>query len=123
MTRRADLLYLDEQAILIAIHRHPLHMLKVPAGLALQPKTLPRPAPIGAFFRLQSPAQRLFIHPRHHQHLPILMILNDRGDQAIGVVFQVLKKGHGGEFTCEIGAKEAKEGRKMRKAQARSSRL
>ena len=110
MARRADLLHLDQQAILIAIQRHSLHVLKVPAGLTLEPKTLARPAPIGAFARLKSPPQRLLIHPSHHQHLPILMVLNDRGDQAIGVVFQVLKKGHGGEFTCGIAGEVEEEG-------------
>lgn len=89
---------------MIAIDANALDVLKMTACLSLHPEFLPRPAPIGAKLGLDRLEERLLVHPGHHQNLPVLMILNDRRDQTIGIVFEVLDKGgHGKSLPGGIG--------------------
>ena len=44
------------------------------------------------------------VHPGHHQHLAIRMVLNNCRDQAVGVVLQIIKGvGHSLQFTGMVG--------------------
>ena len=39
--------------------------------------------------RLERRAEGALVHPRHHEHAPGGRVLHDRGDEAVGVVFEL----------------------------------
>ena len=89
VTRATRLLHFKQQRVRIAIHEPAHDLLRVPARLAFQPEFLPRPAPVIHRARRERGLERGFIHPRHHQHAFRFRVLHDRGDEAIGVVFEL----------------------------------
>ena len=85
----ADLLNLEEERVGVAVLEPAHHLLRVAARLALEPEFLPRPAPVVHEARLQRRAERALVHPGHHEHAPGGRVLHDRGDEAVGVVFEL----------------------------------
>jgi len=67
----AGLLDLDEQHVLVAVGEELFHQLYVAGFLAFHPKLVARTAPIGGFFGAQRVAERLGVHEREHEHLPV----------------------------------------------------
>ena len=94
MACRPDLLNLDEQRITIAIKSNVFDRLGMPAGFAFHPELLARPAPKMCSAGGYRFFQRSPVHPRHHQHPAIIMILNNRRNQAIAIEFQFFVKVH-----------------------------
>lgn len=95
MTSGTDLLNRYKQGILVAIDRNVLDMLGVTACLTLDPEFLPGATPVRTEARVHCFLQRFPVHPGHHQHLPIIAILDDGWDQAVGIVSQVIEGRHG----------------------------
>ena len=91
---RADLLDLDQQRVAVAIKRDVFHGLRVAAGLALHPELLARAAPEMGLAGGEGGLERGAVHPRHHQHAPGGLLLDDRGDEAVGVEFQLVVEAH-----------------------------
>ena len=85
VARRALLVDLDQEGVAVAVHPDLLHVLPVAGGLALDPVLLPRAAPVRRPPGAEAAVQRLVVHPRQHQHLAGVVLLDDRGHQA-GVV-------------------------------------
>ncbi len=79
--------HINQQYILITIHLHTLHMLRVATGLALDPQLLSGTAPIGCKSCFQRPGERVLIHMRNHDHASAGMVRNDACNQTISAEF------------------------------------
>src|ERR1700733_4305590 len=66
---RSDLLDGDQQNVLVAIRANRFDGLHVPAALALEPQLVSRAAEEMRLAGLDRFAQRIAIHPGHHQNL------------------------------------------------------
>lgn len=88
----------DEKRVLIAVVENFPYALNVAGSLALLPKLPARAAPIPGEAAFNGFPERGGVHVRYHQNLVGFPVLNDRGDQALVVVFQVIGNQHKGIF-------------------------
>lgn len=90
--------YAGQQAVLVTVVAQLDQLLGVAAGGAFVPQLLAaaRPEPRGALVKRQ--LHRLFVHPRHHQHIAGVRVLHDARDKARFVVRQ-LARVHACSFT------------------------
>ena len=109
MTGRARLLHLDEQRVPVAVKRHVLDRLRVPAFLALHPELLPGTAPEMRFAGGDGGFERGAIHPRHHQHAAGGLLLDDGRDEAVGGELEFVVEAHfeSGVESGELGVEVA----------------
>jgi len=105
----ADLLDLDEQRVAIAIERNVFDGLGVAAFLAFHPEFLTGAAPKMRFARGNGFFERSAIHPRHHQDATGAGFLHDGGNEALGVKFQFVVKGHFSSAQSKRKLKELNE--------------
>src|SRR5690349_19192109 len=89
----ADLVDAHEQRVAVAVERHRLDALVVAARVPLAPVLLTAARPEGHAALGEGPAQRLVVHPAEHQHLAAVVLLDDRGDQAMGVALEAVGDG------------------------------
>ena len=69
VTGGTDLAYHHQQTVAVAIYPKIDQSLGVAAALALDPKRLSRAGPIGDAPAVQRLANRVLVHPSHHQNL------------------------------------------------------
>ncbi len=89
VTCAAGLLDFKKQRVFIAIHRPADDALHVAARLTFHPVFLPRAGKINHHPFSERHADRLLIHPRHHQHALAFRVLDDGRDEAVCVVFEL----------------------------------
>jgi hypothetical protein len=89
---RPGLFDLDEQDIAVTIEGNVPNLLHVPAGLAFHPEFLARPAPEVRLAGGDGLFQGGAVHPRHHQDAPGFLFLDNGGNQAVVVKFQLVVK-------------------------------
>lgn len=89
----ADLLDFKEEGIGVAIGGPADDLLGVAAGFALDPEFLPGAAPVVHEAGLESGLEGGGVHPGHHEDAARLGVLNDGGDEAVGVEFERWKHG------------------------------
>jgi len=94
VTGGADLLDLDEQRVAVAIERDIFYGLGVAAFLAFHPEFLAGAAPEMGFAGGDGFFEGSAIHPRHHQDAAGAGFLHNGGNEAVGVKFQFVVKGH-----------------------------
>ena len=75
-----------EQSVSVAVVVRLTHILAIARGFPLAPVLLTRTTPEPGTPGFHGLAQRIGVHPRHHQHLARAFFLNDRRYKAIGVV-------------------------------------
>jgi len=95
---RAGLLHLNEQRVLVAVVQDLLYALNIAGRLALLPELVTRAAPETRQAALHGPLQRLSVHVRHHQDLTGPPVLDDGGDEALFIVFQIIWNLHSDSF-------------------------
>ena len=78
---RAFLVDEDEQGVGVAVDEDLLDVLTMAAGLALDPVLLPAAGPERAPPGRRGPADRLGVHPAHHQDLTRVVLLHHCWDQ------------------------------------------
>src|SRR3712207_7184563 len=66
------------------VQAHVADPLAVPGGLPLHPVLAPAARPVGGPAGGEGAAQRLVVHPRDHEHLAGVVLLDDGGDQTGG---------------------------------------
>src|ERR687886_3019849 len=81
---RALLVDEDQQRVAVAVQADVAHPLAVPGGLPLHPVLAPAARPVGGPAGGQGAAQRLVVHPRDHEHLAGVVLLDHGGDQTGG---------------------------------------
>ncbi len=86
----------EEQGVDVAVVERLPDVLAVARGLALAPVLLAAPAPVPHASGLERAAQRGLVHPGEHEHLAGALLLDDRADQAVGVVVHTRQLGLGG---------------------------
>src|SRR5262245_29845240 len=98
VTGHTLLVYLDEQRVAVAVGEDGLDVLHVPGRLALRPRLSARARPeVGQ----AAPECRLHgrpIHPGDHQDLAGVRLLDDCGNQALGVELELVER-HGSPRT------------------------
>lgn len=87
VARRASRNYFNEECITVAIVQQVNHFLGVAARCAFVPIFLAAAAPKNSFAYCNGAPQALRVHPRHHQHVVGVDVLNDCGDEASVVIF------------------------------------
>src|SRR5215207_6784660 len=80
-----DLLDLHEQRVGIAVERRLAHELHVARGVALAPVLLAGSRPERDAPLREGASQRLAVHPAEHEHLAGVPLLDDGGQQPVGV--------------------------------------
>ncbi len=75
-----------EQSVAVAVVIRLAHILAIARRFPLAPVLLSRTTPEPSAASFHGLAQRIGVHPRHHQHLTRAFFLNDRWYKAIGVV-------------------------------------
>src|SRR3712207_3482344 len=73
-----------QQRVAVAVQAHVADPLAVPGGLPLHPVLAPAARPVGGPAGGEGAAQRLVVHPRDHEHLAGVVLLDDGGDQTGG---------------------------------------
>src|SRR5262249_56677771 len=94
VTGHALLVYLDEQRVAVAVGEDGLDVLHMPGRLALRPRLAARARPEVC---QAAPERRLHggaVHPGDHQELTGVRLLDDRGNQALGVELELVER-HG----------------------------
>ena len=91
---RAGLFDLDEQHVAVAIERDVLDGLRVAAFFAFHPEFPARAAPEMGLAGGDGGFERGAVHPGHHEDATGAVLLDDGGDEAIGIEFQLLVKVH-----------------------------
>jgi hypothetical protein len=98
MTHRASGQGTSEQGVVIAIGGERDERQSVARGFAFFPQLVAAPTPEDESLSLQSERERIAIHPRDHQYLTAVRVLNDGRDEPSGIKLQgvdvVLLQGH-----------------------------
>src|SRR5439155_3408617 len=94
MTGGADLFDLDQERVAVAVERDVLDLLYMAAGLAFHPELPARAAPEMGLAGFDGFFKRSAVHPGHHQNAARFLFLNNGGDQARRVEFQLVVKAH-----------------------------
>src|SRR4030067_2358252 len=94
MACRTDRRHLDEERVQVTVVEDVLDALNVARGLSLLPELLARTAPEPGEPRAHGPLDRFRVHIPDHEHLAGRPVLDDRGDQAFFIVFQVFGYPH-----------------------------
>ena len=90
----SGLLYFEEQRVFITVDVPADDALSVAAGFAFEPVFLPRTTPVVHEPGFNCALDRVVIHPRHHQYSLGIRILDNRWDEAVGIVFELLHTAH-----------------------------
>lgn len=96
------LLDLDQDDVLVAVGADRLDVLHVSAAFALEPEFVTASAEEVGFAGFDRLGERVLVHPGHHQYLAGLVILDDGGDQAVGIVLEVFEGGVHWERSCRL---------------------
>ena len=75
----------DEQRVGVAVEGRGAHVLHVAGRVALAPVLLTGSRPEGDAALGERAAHRLAVHPAEHEHLAGVLLLDDRGQQPVGV--------------------------------------
>ena len=86
------LLYGHQQGVAVAVVANGFYLLEMPRSSPLVPQFLARPAPEPGISRCEGFFQGFLIHPGHHQHGAIQIILHNGGNQTLLVVANLVKK-------------------------------
>src|SRR3954453_22447722 len=106
---RALLVDEDQQRVAVAVQPHLADPLPVSGGLALHPVLAAAARPVRRPACRQGAVQRLVVHPREHEHLTGVVLLDDGGDQPRRIAAQergdlggqsVLDGGHAADCPC-----------------------
>src|ERR671916_2904382 len=73
-----------QQRVAVAVQAHVADPLAVSGGLPLHPVLAPAARPVSGPAGGEGAAQRLVVHPRDHEHLTGVVLLDDGGDQTGG---------------------------------------
>src|SRR5262249_55868456 len=76
-----DLIDLDEERVAVAVESDGPHVLVVPSGLALHPLVAPAAGPVRGGAGGEGTPQRRPGHPREHEDLTAVVLLDDRGHE------------------------------------------
>src|SRR5262245_49906771 len=82
----------EQQRVHVAVVVRGAHPLAVARRVALAPVLLAAPAPEPGAALLEGAAERFGVHPREHEHAPGAVLLDDGGNEPVGV------EGEGGEL-------------------------
>src|SRR5690242_19651512 len=93
VARGADLVHAHEQRVAVAVEGDRADVLDVAAGVALAPVLLAAAGPEGHAALGEGAAQRLVVRAAVHQHLAGVVLLDDRGDQAVRVALEAVGDG------------------------------
>ena len=99
MAGDAVLVRLDQERVAIAVGVDPVHVLGVAGRLALAPERAARPRPVVAEPGLERLRERLAVHPRDHEHLAGLGLLDHGGDEPVGVPLELARDAHASILT------------------------
>ena len=105
----ADLLDLNQQGVAVAIERDVFYGLSMAAFLAFHPEFLAGAAPKMGLAGGDGFFERSAVHPRHHQDATGAGFLHDGGNEALGVKFQFVVKGHFSSAQSKRKLKELNE--------------
>jgi len=94
MAGRACLFDFYKKRVFITIVKNIFNTLDIAGGLALFPEFLSRTAPIPGEAGFDRLLERGSVHVRNHQYLVGFPILDDRGDQTLFIIFQVIGNLH-----------------------------
>ena len=72
-----------KKRIAVAVQSPIDHGHYVAAGIALVPVFFAAAAPENHFSAFDGSAERLFVHPGHHEHVVLVGVLNDGGNQKL----------------------------------------
>ena len=87
MTRAFALLIdFEQESVAVAVVESFADILSISRCLPLAPEFLAGTAPVPHATALESSAQSVFVHPRHHQHLACRYFLGDDRHQPVAVV-------------------------------------
>src|SRR5699024_10406750 len=78
----------DQHCVTVAVQGNGHDPLGVPRRGAFHPVLTAAARPIGGGSRGEGAVQCLVVHPGEHEHLPRVVLLHDRGDQAVLVALQ-----------------------------------
>src|SRR5207249_10718603 len=95
MTGGADLFDLNQERVAVAVERDVLDLLHMAASLAFHPELPARAAPEIGLAGFDGFFKRSAVHPGHHQNAARFLFLNNGGNQAVRVEFQLVVKAHG----------------------------
>src|SRR6185312_4838320 len=90
---RTDLVDGDEDRVSITVERGTPNILHVTRGVSLAPVLLAGATPERDPTLGQGSAQSLCIHPPQHQYLEAVVLLDDRGQQPVGIEDRAIKDG------------------------------
>ena len=94
VTGGADLLDLDEQSVTVAVEGDVLDGLDMSAGFSLHPEFLAGAAPEMGLAGGDGGFERGAVHPGHHQHPSSGLLLDNGGNEAGLIIFQLIVKAH-----------------------------
>ncbi len=86
----ADLFHGDQECIAVAVVAQGLDLLGVARGFALVPEGGARSAPKPSLPSIQGFLQGLGVHPGHHQDGAVEVVLDDRWDESLVVVLDLV---------------------------------
>ena len=84
MTGDALLINYKQKCVAVTIETELAQQLNLPGRLAFSPEPVARPRPVTGPAFAQGCANRIAVHPRHHQDFASIMLLGYRSDEAIG---------------------------------------
>jgi hypothetical protein len=84
-----DTLLIDhkQNRVSVTIETELAQQLNLPGRLAFSPEPAARPRPVTGPTFAQGRADRIAVHPRHHQNFAIIMLLGYGSNEAIGTKF------------------------------------
>ena len=85
MTRAAFLFNAQEKRVLVAVPEQGDEFLSVSAGLALAPEPPPRARPVAGVSAGEGFREGFAVHPREHEDVAVFVILDDGGNESVGV--------------------------------------
>ena len=94
MAGRAGLFNFNQERILVTIVQYLFYALDIAGCLSFLPELLSRTAPVPGEAGFDRPLKRRSVHVRDHQYLVGFPVLDDRGDQAAFIIFQVIGNLH-----------------------------
>ncbi len=91
MTRNAVLLNFEQNRVTITIKANLSNMLRVPARCTLHPVLMTTPREVRGLGRCQRPRDSFVIHPREHEHLSGVPLLDDHGYETGLITLQAVR--------------------------------
>lgn len=88
MASRSDLLNAHEQCVAVAVQRDSFDVLYMAGGVTLAPVLSATARPEGYASAGKCSAQCLVIHPAQHEHLAVVVLLDDNGEQSVAITLK-----------------------------------